>query len=283
MINFSCTQFKDKGYFADSIKQVSISVLVNWLVRYLGTFIVITNSREQVFILQRKIRIFLRERCLKANLFVLTWLQLIKGRSFNFLGFTFRFLLKSKISRITKRVNKLGQRLKPRFGLFVYVSNNSILALKLKLKKFFLYARNDSISFLIIKLNRFLCSWIHHYGLGCYRVLDLIETYIFRQCFKFVCKKFSRRGRRKIVATFFLMKIGKRSWNFHVFNNKLLTKSKSFLISLSNITTLVKVIPVICCRPISLEFSNVFFRPSFYNLWNNRIHLMRYKKKVLFF
>jgi hypothetical protein len=29
MINFSCTQFKDKGYFADSIKQVSISVLVN--------------------------------------------------------------------------------------------------------------------------------------------------------------------------------------------------------------------------------------------------------------
>lgn len=75
------------------------------------------------------------------------------GKPFDFLGFTFRYFIWGRKSRITSRTNKVGLKIDPRAGLFVYVSNKSILSFKNKLKSIFKYNRNSSLFQLITKLN----------------------------------------------------------------------------------------------------------------------------------
>lgn len=108
--------------------------------------------------MKKKITNFLYERNLLVNLSKSSCFRLKKNKFFNFLGFTFRYFIKSKLSRITEKRNNQAQKLKLKLGLFVYASNNSILILKLKLKKIFKYICNGSVFLLINKLNPVLRS-----------------------------------------------------------------------------------------------------------------------------
>ena len=69
------------------------------------------------------------------------------------MSFTLKFIKRPKITRLTKKVNNLRQVIKPRTGLFIYVSNESVKRFKDKI--------NNELKFLslsafqmILKLNR---------------------------------------------------------------------------------------------------------------------------------
>lgn len=260
-------------------KSSRISIIIK-MVRFINNFVVVTNSSRVLVLLKIKINDFLRSCGFIVNFKKFVCFLLRQGRVFDFLGFTFRYFIVVRSSRFTKKVNKFGQVCKFRPGLFVYISNQSISIFKFKLKVFFKYAKIYSVFFLIRWLNLILREWLHYFGLGnSYRIVDLLDRFVFKQCFKFICKKFSRVSKQKIVLRFFLLKIGNRFWNFNVgaFWRRKVNSSNQGVI-LIRMLTLFHWVSVILLRPSAEELCNVFIHKEICGKWVSRINKFRYKK-----
>ena len=94
---------------------------------------IVTNHKIEVRKIVQRVNTFLSLKGFKSSYIKSKLFKLNLGKVFNFLGFTFKFIKKSKLTRLTKRVNEFKQVLKPRVGLFIYVSNDSVKGLKNKL------------------------------------------------------------------------------------------------------------------------------------------------------
>lgn len=177
-------------------------IIRNFFVRYAEDFIIVTNHKNSVADLKYKIKYFLNKKGLRINKEKSKYFKFNSGQTLDFLGFTYKYIKKSKNSRLTKKVNFKGQIIKPRTGLFVYVSNKSVKKFKLKLKTVLKHT-NKSPYQIITALNIIIKRWCNYFAIGSYETFNKLDNYIFKRCFKFICKKFPRMGKYNMVQSFF--------------------------------------------------------------------------------
>lgn len=224
-----------------------------------------------------KIENFLSVRGLKINSEKSKVLKINKSETFDYLGFTFKLIIRPKITRVTKKVNDLGQIIKSQIGFFVYVSSNSIRKFKDKINNE-LKLLSKSVFQIIIKLNIVVKRWINYFGISSYETLVKIERYLFKKYFKFVHKKFSQMSKKNIATNFFLRKIGNVNWNFNApFFIKSTKETHRFYVIFIRICSIVKFISVLKLRPYNRELINSFIDFSVNGAWAERISKARYK------
>ena len=107
--------------------------LNNRIVRFADDFVVICNHEAESKIVRSKLSKFLAERGLKVNETKSSCIKWAHGSKFNFLGFTFHYLIKTWPSRVTEQRDDKTMHTN-RGGLYVYPSDISIANFKSKIK-----------------------------------------------------------------------------------------------------------------------------------------------------
>jgi len=102
------------------------------MVRYVDDFIIVVNDRTEAQQIYNKVKQFLTERGLECNQAKSKIIRWGSNSKFNYLGFTFHYILKKKISKITiqRRLNRTFIRA----GLYVYPSKIKLQMFKNKIK-----------------------------------------------------------------------------------------------------------------------------------------------------
>lgn len=268
--------FIEKGLPREKADKQCRVIIRNSVVRYADDFIIVTTYEDEVPKTIIKVQKFLFIRGLKINATKSKVFKLDKGETFDFLGFTFKFVKRPKITRITRRVNKQKQIIKPRTGLFVYVSNDSIKKFKNKINTELKFLSKSPFQ-MILKLNPIIRSWANYFGIGSYETFGKIDGYIFKRCFRFISKKFDRMGKRNIAANFFLHKIGNVNWNFNAPISKLNKNTRVPHATLVRICSMIRFISVLKLRPYNVELMNPFIHFETKSQWSTRISKLRYK------
>lgn len=265
-----------KGLSKEEVNKQCRVIIRNTVVRYADDFIIVTNCKDEVSKIATKVDEFLQVRGLKINSTKSEVIKLDTGRTFNFLGFTFKFIRQPKITRLTKRVNNLGQVIKPRTGLFIYVSNESVKRFKDKINSELKFLSLSAFQ-MILKLNPIIRGWANYFGIGSYATFGKIDGYIFRRCFRFIQKKFSRMGKRNIAINFFLHKVRNINWNFNAPIKKPAKRTRVFHAVLVRIRAMIRFISFAKLRPHAEELKNPFVYFEVKGKWPHRITRSRYK------
>jgi RNA-directed DNA polymerase len=93
------------------------------------------------------------------------------------LGFTFHYLTKPRIGRITEQRDSKNQR-KIRGGLYVYPSDDSIVKFKKKIKLLFVENLNLTPYKLILLLNPVIRGWGNYFAIGTKRAFSRLDHFI---------------------------------------------------------------------------------------------------------
>lgn len=264
---------KKKGLMREKVEKHCWVTIKNFVVRYCNHLIIITNCPTEVIKIRLKVCQFLSVRGLKMKIYNSTVFKLSIGQTFDFLGFTFKFVRLSKLTQRTKKLTKRDQAEKSRIGLFVYASNRSINNLKHKVN-FELRFISRSVFWVITRLNFIIKKWAHSFAIGYCETFSYIDWYIFRRCFRFISKKFPRMSPTLIVLTFFNYKRNSICWSF---NASSVFPKKNIEAVLVKIRSLAKFIPVFKLRPYGKELLNPFLRFQIKKSWFERIAKIRYK------
>lgn len=135
------------------------------LVRFADDFIVISGSERLLRIIQSKMSAFLSIRGLEINPDKSRTLKFGVNTPFQFLGYTFSYLLRTKhIKSSFLHPTKPEYRLEGRPRLFVYPSTNTFNQFKRKLIIFFRNHYNLTAYKLIALLNPMISEWINYYS-----------------------------------------------------------------------------------------------------------------------
>jgi len=271
-----CQWYLNKGLPEEKANQQARVILRNSIVRYADDLVIVTAYSSQIEKIKKKVEKFLAIRGLKINTQKSQCFKFESGRIFDFLGFTFKYIKRPKRSRLTKRVNKKGQKITPWSGLFVYVSNNAVKKFKFKINTELEFL-SKSVFQIIMNLNSIIRGWGNYYRVGSYETLKKIDSYIYQRCFRFIKRKFHRMGKCNIVSNFFLHKIQNVNWNFNVPIIKTTKKTRVVQAVLIRICAVIKFISVLTFRPRKLELSNPFINEEVNGLWAIRITKLRYK------
>jgi RNA-directed DNA polymerase len=162
---------------------------------------------------REKVNKFLEERNLKINKTESTCLRWTHGAKFDFLGFTFHYLIYTKPSRITEQKYKNNMHIS-KSRLYVYPSNTSIAKFKSKIKSTIKKSLNLSPYKLILILNPIIRGWRNYFRIGILKVFSRIDHFIWYRTWRYLTKKFKKVKRSILVQRFY--KIGEESsWHFH--------------------------------------------------------------------
>ena len=265
--------FLKKGLEYEIVNKECCVVIKNWVVRYADDFVIITNFKNEIFRIMTKIWEFFASRGLKLSDLKSKIFKIDTERAFDFLGFTFKFIKQPKITWLTKKVNNKSQIIRPRTGLFIYVSNDSIRKFKTKINMELKF-KNKSVFQIIMRLNFIIKSWLNYFGIGSYKIFEKLDWYIFRKCFKFIFKKFKGINRYNIISNFFLHNV---NWNLNVPISKIKKSVHVIYAILVKICSIIKFISILRFRPINLELKNPFIFNKIKGLWLKRIIKLRYK------
>ena len=259
-----------KSFFKKKIIEKCCFVVKNFIVRYAENFIVLTNYKNEVSKITLKIQNFLYARGFEKSLIKRRVFQFSKGETFDFLGFTFKFIKWSKPTRVTKKVEANKSFVKFKNGLFIYVSNNSVKNLKNKVDGV-LKNLNWPPSQIILKLNFILKEWASYFGVESYETLRKIDRYIFKKCFKFFSSKFDKVDKYIIFAKFFPYLVNNISFG------KLFENASIVPVALIRICSIVKCISILKFCPYSKELTNPFIYFEAKDQWFLRIFRLRYR------
>jgi len=108
-----CQWYLNKGLPEEKANQQARVILRNSIVRYADDLVIVTAYSSQIEKIKKKVEKFLAIRGLKINTQKSQCFKFESGRIFDFLGFTFKYIKRPKRSRLTKRVNKKGQKITP--------------------------------------------------------------------------------------------------------------------------------------------------------------------------
>ena len=93
--------YVSKGLMYNKSSSIVQKTLTSSLIRYADDFIVVVNDKEQAEMISNKIDIFLQERGLNKNLIKSKIFKWENNAKFDYLGFTFHYLLEKRFSKIT--------------------------------------------------------------------------------------------------------------------------------------------------------------------------------------
>jgi len=257
--------------------------LTGCIVRYADDFIVVVNDKEQAEMISNKIDIFLQERGLNKNPIkskVFKWENNVK---FNYLGFTFHYLLRKRFSKITMQ-RKHGKNF-VRSGLYVYPSKLKIQFFKNKIKETIKSNLNVSPYRLVNVLNPIIRDWGNYFGIGTLRIFSRLDYYIWYRIWRYLRRKYKKVSTKNLVTRYFqgVSTPSGRAWQFHgTFNSvdKDTMKRKGSVAWILLLSQLNKPVPAQMFSPSkALVKSTYYIDDSVFNEYNLRAVELRSKEK----
>jgi len=121
-----------QGYHYKKGSSIVRKTLTSSIVRYVDDFIIVINDETEARTVNDNIKLFLAERGLKCNLSKSKIFKWENNAKFDYLGFTFHYILKRRTTKITVQ-RKLNKNF-IRGGLYVYPSNIKVQLFKNKIK-----------------------------------------------------------------------------------------------------------------------------------------------------
>ena len=190
------------------------------IVRYVDDFIIVVNDKTEARIINNNVILFLADRGLECNLSksrIFKWENNVK---FDYLGFTFHYILKRKSTKITTQ-RKLNKNF-ARGGLYVYPSNTKVQLFKNKIKSTINKNLNVSPFRLIKIINPIISGWGNYFGIGTLWLLSRLDHYIYYRLWRYLRRKFKKVSTGTLVDRYFqgVETPSGRAWQFHgTFNN----------------------------------------------------------------
>jgi len=275
--------YTNKGLNYKKGSSIVRKTLTSTIVRYADDFIVVVNDREQAEIISNKIDIFLKKRGLNRNLTKSKIFKWENNAKFDYLGFTFHYVLRKKFSKITmqRRLNKNYVR----SGLYVYPSKTKVQAFKNKIKETIKNNLNTSPYRLINILNPIIRGWGNYFGIGTLRTFSRLDHYIWYRTWRYVRKKYRKVPVEDLIERYFqgVETPTERTWQFHgTFNevNKDTMKRKGKIAWLLILSCLFSPVPAQMFSPKKcLLESTYYIDESTYNEYNLNIVKLRNKEK----
>jgi RNA-directed DNA polymerase len=189
--------------------------LTSSMVRYADDFVVVVNDKLQAEVIVQKIKIFLAERGLEVDLSKSKIIKWENNASFNYLGFTFHYILRKKVTQVTaqRKFNKDFVRA----GLYVYPSKTKVQMFKTKIKSTITRNLNASPFRLVKILNPVITGWANYFGVGTLRTFSRLDHFIYYRLWRYLRRKYKKVPTGVLVKRYFqgIKTPSGRAWHFH--------------------------------------------------------------------
>lgn len=246
------------------------------IIRYADDIIVVVHNQKEAEIINQKINNFLQKRGLNKNFIkskIFKWENNVK---FDYLGFTFHYILGKKFSKITAQ-----RKLYKNFiwnGLYIYPSKFKVQLFKNWIKATIKSNLNVSPYRLINILNPILKSWGNYFGIGTLKTFSRLDYFIWYRLWRYLRRKYWKVSTQVLVKRYFQgikTPSGKKSQFHGTFNSvdKDTVKRKSSVTWLLLLAKLNKPVPVDMFAP-----SNSFIKATFYT---DELPFIEYNLKII--
>jgi len=275
--------YANKGFQYNKSSSVVRKTTTSSIVLYADDFIVVVNDKEQARIISNIIDHFLKERGLNKNFTKSKIFKWKNNTKFDYLGFTFHYILGKRFSKITtqRRFNKNFVR----SGLYVYPSKIKVQAFKKKIKATVKNNLNVSPYRLVNILNSIIRGWGNYFGIGTLRTFSRLDHYIWYRIWRYLRRKYKKVSTKNLVSRYFqgIETPSGRTWQFHgTFSNanKNTMKRKGTVAWLLLLIQLNSPVPAHMFSPSKiLVKSTSYIDESIFNEYNLKVIKLRSKEK----
>ena len=264
-----------KGYIYKRGSSVVRKTLSSSIVRYVDDFIIVVNDKTEAMIIYNNVKLFLAERGLQFNLSKSKIIKWENNAKFDYLGFTFHYILKKKLTKITTQ-RKFNRNF-IRAGLYVYPSKLKVQLFKKKIKSTINENLNTSPFRLIKIINPIISGWGNYFGVGTLRLFGRLDHYIYYRLWRYLRRKFKKVSTSILIERYFqgVDTPSGRAWQFHgTFNNvdKDTLKRKGSVAWIILLCKLNKPVPAHMFKPNkNLIESSYFISEMPFNEYNTNI------------
>jgi RNA-directed DNA polymerase len=203
---------KIKSNVKGKFKEVAISCE---FIRYADDFIIICGSPVLLDIIKKKVKVFLLIRGLEIHPDKSRTLYFNINRPFNFLGYTFVYLIRTNHIRSKFLMRYIREyRLQGRPRLYVYPSTLKYNNIKLKIKEILRSSYNTTVFQLINKLNPIIRGWVNYYSFSnSGGTLTSFRKFLY-DCLKiYLIKKHKRASIKWLMRQHFLLNLLPKQYN----------------------------------------------------------------------
>jgi RNA-directed DNA polymerase len=275
--------YVSKGLIYNKSFSIVRKTFISSIIRYADDFIVVVNDKEQAEIISDKIDIFLKERGLNRNSVKSKVFKWENNAKFDYLGFTFHYILEKRFSKITMQ-RKHNKNL-IRSGLYVYPSKVKVQSFKNKIKETIKSNLNVSPYRLVNILNPIIRGWGNYFGIGTLRIFSRLDHYIWYRIWRYLRRKYKKVSTKNLVSRYFqgIHTPSGRTWQFHgTFNfvNKDTMKRKRSIAWILLLSQFNKLVPAQMFSPSkTLVKSTYYIDDSLFNEYNVKVVKLRSKEK----
>lgn len=276
--------YTKQGFRYNKNSSIVRKTLTSSIVRYVDDFIVVVNDETQLKIIKDNIKRFLTERGLEINLSKSKVFKWENNAQFCYLGFTFHYILKKKISKVTiqRKFNKNFVR----GGLYVYPSKTKVQMFKNKIKSTIIKNLNVSPFRLVKILNPIITGWGNYFGIGTLRIFARLDHYIYYRLWRYLRRKYKKVSTKKLITRYFqgVETPSGRAWQFHgTFDNVDMDtlKRKGSVAWLILLYKLNKPVPAHMFNPDKKLIKSTYFtNEAVFTEYNVKIVKLRGGKKI---
>jgi len=217
---FDCEKSKFlREHYGEHYKQgqsIVRKTLVQRAFRYADDIVIVSNDMPQLSLLKTRIDSFLEIRGLEINTAKSFFMKWENNQKFDFLGFTFHYILNPVQSKITEQRTASGE-LILRGGLYVYPSDLSVSSFKHKIKSVIRLNLNSSPFTIVKVLNPIIRGWGNYFGIGTLRVFSRLDHFIYYRLWRYLRRKFKKVRTGRLIERFFqgIPTPSGRLWQFH--------------------------------------------------------------------
>ena len=205
-----------KGYFHKPGSSKLRKTVSSVLIRYADDFVVVVNDLNQLVIIGDNIGKFLLIRGLTRNLTKSKTIKWVDNAKFNYLGFTFHYILnKNKRSKVSAQRKKGSHFV--RGGLYVYPEKSKVQEFKAKIKMVFKNNINNSAFQVINILNPIIRGWGNYFNVGITKTFANLDHFIWKRSWRYLTRKFKKVSKGILVQRYYqgVTTPSGRTWHFH--------------------------------------------------------------------
>ena len=275
--------YVSKGLTYNKSSSIVRKTLTSSIVRYADDFIVVVNDKELAEIISDKIDIFLQERGLNKNPIKSKVLKWENNAKFDYLGFTFHYILEKRFSKIT--MQRKHNKNFVRSGLYVYPSKSKVQSFKNRIKETIKSNLNVSPYRLVNILNPIIRGWGNYFGIGTLRIFSRLDHYIWYRIWRYLRRKYKKVSTKNLVSRYFqgVHTPSGRTWQFHgTFNsvNKDTMKRKGSVAWILLLSQLNKPVPAQMFSPSKVLVKSTYYIDDLlFNEYNLKVVKLRSKEK----
>lgn len=191
-------------------------IITSVLVRYADDFVLVVNDLAQSIIISQNIDNFLAIRGLSRNMAKSKTIKWTNNAKFNYLGFTFHYILsKNKRSKVSAQRKKGVHHV--RAGLYVYPEKSKVQEFKAKIKLVFKTNLNSPPFQVIKTLNPIIRGWGNYFNVGITKIFANLDHYIWKRSWRYLLRKYKKVSKKILFERYYqgaTTPFG-RTWHFH--------------------------------------------------------------------